>query len=52
MIYRLVTGIAGVWEANTHSVDADELLHEHEADSNDGALPAPVAEAVDPRCDF
>lgn len=52
IIYRLVTGIAGVWEVDTYSVDADELLHKHEANSNDGAFPASVTEAVEPRCDL
>jgi hypothetical protein len=42
----------GLWEADTYGVDPDELLEAHDPNSDDGALPAPVAEAVEPRCDL
>ena len=42
----------GTLEVDTYRVDPDKLLEKHESCSDDGALPAPVAEAVEPRCDL
>lgn len=36
----------------TYRIDSDELLKEHDSHTHQGPLPAPVTEAISPRCKF